>query len=58
MIDIILILVLACIAAAILLYLFRAKKRGEHCVGCPYAKECAKKNAAQSKCSGGEYTKK
>ncbi len=22
-------------------YLIRAKKKGEHCVGCPYSKTCA-----------------
>jgi len=24
-------------------YLYKAKKRGQTCVGCPYSKECAKK---------------
>lgn len=44
--TIIVVILLATIAAGIIWYLLRAKKRGEKCVGCPYAKQC-------SKCSGG-----
>jgi len=47
MTDIILILILCAIAAAIVFYLIREKKRGVTCVGCPYARECAKKRAGQ-----------
>lgn len=47
--DILLIFLLLCIAAAIIFYLVREKKRGVQCVGCPYARECAKKRAAQQK---------
>ena len=43
MTDIIVIAVILLIAAGSGLYLYRAKKRGEHCIGCPYAKECAKR---------------
>ena len=32
--------VLLAITAAIIFYLVRAKKRGEKCIGCPYAKQC------------------
>lgn len=35
------ILILLLIVGAISVYLYRAKKRGEHCIGCPYAKECS-----------------
>ena len=28
------------IVAAVSVYLYRAKKRGETCIGCPYAKQC------------------
>ena len=28
------------IVGAAILYIIRAKKRGEKCVGCPYAKQC------------------
>ena len=45
--NIIIILILAVIIGSIVLYLYKAKKRGETCIGCPYAKQCG------SKCSGG-----
>ncbi len=41
--NIIVVLILIAIAAAIIFYLIRAKKRGETCIGCPYAKECSHK---------------
>ena len=36
----IIVLILAAMVAAILVYLLRAKKRGETCIGCPYSKQC------------------
>ena len=45
--NVIVILILVAIAAGIIWYLIRAKKRGEKCVGCPYAKQCC----SQSKCN-------
>ena len=39
----ILIIILAVIAIAIVLYLLKAKKQGQKCIGCPYAKECGGK---------------
>ena len=33
--------ILLAIVAAVVVYLYRAKKRGETCIGCPYAKQCA-----------------
>lgn len=36
----IIVLILAAIVAAIIVYLVRGKKRGEKCVGCPYCKQC------------------
>ena len=56
MINFILIILLLGIAAAIVFYLVREKKRGVTCVGCPYAKECAKKKAGQHTCSGCSHT--
>ncbi len=41
--DFIIILIIVLIALAIVVYLVRAKKRGEKCIGCPYAKKCASK---------------
>ena len=31
------------IVGAAVFYVIRAKRRGEKCVGCPYAKQCAHK---------------
>ena len=56
MIDLLIILVLLAIAGGIIFYLYKAKKRGETCIGCPYAKECAKKYAG-SPCSSVKKTK-
>ncbi len=39
--------ILIAIVIGIALFLRRAKKRGEKCIGCPYAKQCG------GKCSGG-----
>ena len=41
--NLIIILILAFIIGGILIYLYKAKKRGESCIGCPYAKQCASK---------------
>ena len=38
--NVIVILILIAILAAIIWYLVRAKKKGEKCIGCPYAKKC------------------
>lgn len=41
--DIIIIAIVLVIAAAISIYIYKAKKRGEHCIGCPYSKQCSGK---------------
>ena len=51
MIDILIIAILALIAGAVIGYLYRAKKRGQTCIGCPYAKQCKKSGGS---CSCGE----
>jgi radical SAM protein with 4Fe4S-binding SPASM domain len=38
--NVIIILVIAAIAASVIYYLYRQKKKGNKCIGCPYAKEC------------------
>lgn len=38
--NVIVVLILVAIASSIIWYLIRAKKRGEKCIGCPYAKQC------------------
>ena len=54
MINILLIVLLAVIAGLIVWYLIREKKRGVTCVGCPYAKECAKRKSGCGCGCGGE----
>ena len=44
--NVIVVFILVAIAGGIIWYLIRAKKKGETCIGCPYAKQCG------SKCSG------
>ena len=39
----IIVTILVLIVGGIALYLWKAKKRGEKCIGCPYAKQCNKK---------------
>ena len=38
--NIIIGVILLAVVAAVVVYLYRAKKRGEGCIGCPYAKQC------------------
>lgn len=48
--NILVVILLVAIAAGIVWYLIRAKKRGETCVGCPYAKQCADKGSGDCSC--------
>lgn len=41
--DFIIVLILLCIAGGIVFYLYKAKKRGQTCIGCPYSKQCTGK---------------
>lgn len=47
LIDIIVSVILAAVIGGAITCVVLSKKRGETCVGCPYAKECAKR-----KCGG------
>ena len=38
--NVVIVIILAAIASGIVMYLLKAKKRGEKCIGCPYAKNC------------------
>ena len=53
MTDIIIIAILLLIAAGCVFYLYRAKKRGQTCIGCPHAKTCGSKGS----CSCGDTKK-
>lgn len=39
--NLIILLVVAAILAAVILYICREKKKGSKCIGCPHAKTCA-----------------
>ena len=41
--NVIVVLILVAITSGIIWYLIRAKRKGEKCVGCPYAKQCGSK---------------
>lgn len=43
--NIIAVAVVAAIIIGIVIYLVKEKKKGAACIGCPYAKECAKRNS-------------
>lgn len=47
--TIIAIIILVCIIGGIVFYLYRAKKRGQTCIGCPYCKQCGSKGACGSR---------
>jgi len=50
MANFIIIAILLCIVGSIVLYLYRAKKRGETCIGCPYGKQCGSHCSPGSSC--------
>ena len=50
--NIIIGVILLAVVAAVVVYLYRAKKRGEGCIGCPYAKQCG-----SGSCGGYNHTK-
>lgn len=50
--SIVVMLVILAIVGAAAGYIYRAKKNGVKCVGCPHAKECAAKRS-QNGCCGG-----
>ena len=47
--DIVVLVILLAIVTGIIIYLVRAKKRGQTCIGCPYAKQCGGKCAGHKK---------
>ena len=47
--DFIIIAIVVCIVIGVSLYLLRAKKRGEACIGCPAGKQCCGKCGSSEK---------
>ena len=52
MIDFIIILVIAAIVGSASFYIYRAKKCGKKCIGCPDSATCGKYNESVSSCGG------
>lgn len=50
-IDFIIIAVILTIITLVTVYIIKAKKKGQKCIGCPYGKECSKNNG--NSCCGG-----
>ena len=48
--DMIIIAILLVLVSGIVWYLWKEKKQGAKCIGCPYAKQCSQK--ANGSCSG------
>ena len=51
-VDFIVILVIALIVGAASLYIYRAKKKGRGCIGCPDSATCQKYNESVNSCGG------
>ncbi len=49
--DVVVLIVAILIVGAAIAYLIRAKKRGNHCVGCPYNDCSSCEKAKQASCS-------
>ena len=54
--EIIAIVISALTVGAAVIYILKAKRRGDKCVGCPYAKECKAKSSAD--CCSSEKNKR
>ena len=53
LVNIFLVVIIAVIVGVAALYIYKSKKAGVACIGCPYAKECASKKKCNSQNSGG-----
>lgn len=46
--NLIIVIILLCMVSVILRYLYKEKKKGTTCIGCPYAKQCSSKYGCHS----------
>jgi hypothetical protein len=53
LVNIFLVVIIAVIVGVAALYIYKSKKAGAACIGCPYAKECASKKKCNSQNGGG-----
>lgn len=51
MVNLITFLVIAAIVGGAGLYIYKAKKRGVRCIGCPSAQTCGKQTACSGSCA-------
>jgi hypothetical protein len=51
MTDLIVILLLTAVLGLAAFYLYRAKKQGQKCIGCPHAKKCASSKGGCTRCT-------
>lgn len=49
MTDLLIILIVAAVVALAGSYVYKAKKRGQTCIGCPHSKTCGRKNCGCGK---------
>ncbi len=47
--DIIVVIILLFAVVGALFYIYRAKKKGRKCIGCPYSEQCGKKSCSDNK---------
>lgn len=52
MTDLVIILILLVILGGAGLYVYKAKKSGQKCIGCPAAKSCSTSSGCTGNCSG------
>ncbi len=57
LVDIILVVVIVIIVGLACLYIYKTKKAGAVCIGCPYAKECAKRGSSDKSKNNCENSK-
>ena len=49
MIDLVVILILVLIVGAIWMYIYKSRRSGVKCIGCPFAKQCGGKCSCKPK---------
>lgn len=49
MTDLLIVVIVAAIVALAGTYVYKAKKRGQTCIGCPHSKTCGRKNCGCGK---------
>ncbi len=48
--NLVILIILIFVIGGIVLYLLKAKKQGQTCIGCPYAKQCKGSCSSQNGC--------